>query len=101
MHQNRPRSLTQEVAEHVAIQALTFIAGDAERLGGFLAATGIGPDQIRTAAREPAFLSGVLDYLSTDESLLVAFAADADFPPELVETARAVLGSGDWERDVP
>jgi hypothetical protein len=101
VHQNRPRSLTQEVAEHVAIQALSFIAGDAERLGGFLAATGVGPEQIRTAAREPGFLGGVLDYLSTDERLLLDFAAQADLPPDLVETARAVLGSGDWERDMP
>ena len=36
-------SLTQEAAEELAIQALTFIAGDSERLGRFLAITGIGP----------------------------------------------------------
>jgi hypothetical protein len=101
VHQNRARSLTQDVAEHVAVQALSFIAGDGERLGGFLAATGIGPDQIRAAAREPGFLAGVLDYLSTDESLLLAFAAEAEFPPELIERARQVLGSGDWERETP
>jgi hypothetical protein len=101
VHQNRARSLTQDVAEHVAVQALSFIAGDGERLGAFLAATGIGPDQIRAAAREPGFLAGVLDYLSTDESLLLAFAAEAEFPPELIEKARMVLGSGDWERETP
>lgn len=101
MHRNRPASLTQEVAEHLAIQALSFIAGDAERLGGFLAATGIGPDQIRTAAREPGFLGGVLDYLASDEPLLLAFCTEAGFDPPLVEKARAVLGAGDWERDMP
>ncbi len=40
-------SLTQEAAEGLAIQALTFIAEDPERLGRFLAVTGIGPAEIR------------------------------------------------------
>ena len=34
-----------------------------EQLGRFLAATGIGPDQIRNAARDRSFLAGVLDHL--------------------------------------
>ena len=34
-----------EAAEALAIQALAFIAGDAERLGRFLAVTGIGPER--------------------------------------------------------
>ena len=59
-------SLTEEAAEGLAIQALTFIAGDGERLGRFLATTGIGPAQIRAAAQEPSFLLGVLDYLAPD-----------------------------------
>ena len=63
-------SLTQEAAEALAIQALTFIAGDTERLGRFLATTGIGPAQIRAAAQEPGFLAGVLSYLAGDERLL-------------------------------
>ncbi|HET7384796.1 MAG TPA: DUF3572 family protein [Pseudolabrys sp.] len=49
MKQGRP--LTREQAEGLAIQALTFIAGDGERLGRFLAITGIGPAEIRSASR--------------------------------------------------
>ena len=101
MDRKRPSSLTQDVAEHVAIQALSFIAAEPERLGGFLAATGIGPDRIRTAAREPGFLGGVLDYLAGNERLLLDFAAEAGLAPDLIEKARMVLGSGDWERDMP
>ena len=51
--------MTREAAEGLAIQALTFIAGDGERLGRFLAVTGIGPAEIRAATREPGFLAGV------------------------------------------
>ncbi len=52
-----------DAAEQVAVLALNFLAADAERLGGFLAATGIGPANLRQAAREPQFLAGVLRHL--------------------------------------
>jgi len=94
------RSLTQEAAEGLAIQALTFIADDGERLGRFLATTGIGPAQIRAAAQQPGFLVGVLEYLAGDERLLQEFAASAGFDPTDVGKALAVLG-GHWERDTP
>ena len=93
-------SLTQEAAEELAIQALTFIAGDGERLGRFLATTGIGPAQIRAAAQEPGFLIGVLDHLAGDERLLSAFAAETGVDPAQIGKALAALG-GHWERDIP
>jgi hypothetical protein len=93
-------SLTAQAAEGLAIQALTFIAGDGERLGRFLAITGIGPAQIRAAAQAPGFLKGVLEYVAGDERLLVEFAADAAIDPADVGKALAALG-GHWERDVP
>jgi hypothetical protein len=93
-------SLTQEAAEGLAIQALTFIAGDGERLGRFLATTGIGPAQIRAAAQEPGFLIGVLDYLAGDERLLSAFAVETGVNPSDIGKAIAALG-GHWEREIP
>src|SRR4029079_351090 len=54
----------REAAEMLAVAALSFLASEPEHLGQFLAATGIGPDQIRNAARDRSFLSGVLDHLS-------------------------------------
>lgn len=88
---NRPRSLSQEAAESLAIQALAFIARDGAKIGPFLAATGIGPDMIRAAAREPEFLAGVLDYLAGDDALLAAFAAEAGINPFDIPVARDVL----------
>lgn len=88
-------------AEALAIQALTFIAGDGERLGRFLAVTGIGPDEIRDAAREPGFLGGVLDYIVSDERLIADFVSEADLDPADIERGRAMLAGNPWERDVP
>jgi len=87
-------------AEALAVTALAYLASEPESLGGFLATTGIGPDQIRNAARDRSFLSGVLDYFSSDEALLIAFAKHQDIDPAEIERARAALG-GVWERDVP
>ena len=94
-------AMPKDAAEALAIQALTFIAGDGERLGHFLAATGIGPAQIRAASGEPGFLAGVLDYLVGDESLLAAFAAETGFDPSDPAKALVVLGGTHWEREVP
>jgi hypothetical protein len=91
----------RKTAEALAIQALTFIASDGERLGRFLAASGIGPAEIRSAAGEPEFLAGVLAYLVTDEKLLTDFASATEIDPDTVEQARAVLGGNPWERDSP
>ena len=93
--------MTEEVAEALAIQALTYIAGDGERLGRFLAITGIGPAEIRTAAREPGFLAGVLDYVAGNERMVTEFAAETGLDAADLAKARAALGGGDWEREVP
>jgi hypothetical protein len=88
-------------AERIAIAALSFIAADPERLGRFLAATGMGPADIRIAAREPLFLAGVIGHLAGDEQLLLAFAAEMGMPPAEIDRARQMLGGKDWERDAP
>jgi hypothetical protein len=92
--------VTREFGENLAVQALAFLAQDAERLGAFLSLTGVGPDDIRKAAADPAFLAGVLDHVASDESLLRAVAAHAGVTPETVERAHLAL-SGRWEREVP
>ncbi len=79
-------------AEDIGIRALGFIASDAERLGRFLAITGIGPGTLRTAAAEPGFLAQVLEFLSHDDSQLLAFAANAGVSPQSIAAARHKLG---------
>ncbi|MGZ5880937.1 MAG: DUF3572 domain-containing protein [Xanthobacteraceae bacterium] len=95
------RKERQAAAEELAIAALGFIAGEPEQLGRFLAMTGIGPDSLRDAAREPRFLAGVLDHVAADEARLLAFAAANEVDPEAVMRARDVLTGEPWERDMP
>jgi hypothetical protein len=93
-------SISRESAESLAVQALAFLAADSDRMGRFLAVTGIAPEAIRAAAAEPGFLIGVLDHVLADERLLIAFADEAGIAPEEVGRARAGLGRP-YERDIP
>jgi hypothetical protein len=89
----------REGAENMAVQALTYLAGEPEQLARFLALTGIGPQAIRTAAADPQFLAGVLDFVVGDERLLVAFADHIQVKPEAVLRAQQLLSGAPWERD--
>jgi hypothetical protein len=93
--------MPQEAAEGLAIQALSYLAGDPDRLGRFLTVTGIGPGEIRAASAEPGFLAGVLAYLASDEQLAAGFAAEASCGAADIARAHDTLGGNPWERDVP
>jgi hypothetical protein len=97
----KPVHNPREAAEIVAVQALSFIAGEPERLGLFLAESGIGPETLRTAASDPHFLGSVLDFVLRDDATVRAFAAVSQLHPTNIAAARQALSDPDWERDVP
>ena len=60
----------------------------------------MGPAEIRAAARERHFLVGVLDYVTGDEALLVAFAGHAGVDPATIAIAQRALSEiGESEAD--
>jgi hypothetical protein len=97
----KPVHNPREVAEIVAVQALSFIAGDPERLGLFLAESGIGPETLRTAATDPHFLTHVLDFVLRDDATVKAFAAASQLHPTNIAAAHQALSDSHSERDVP
>jgi hypothetical protein len=94
------QSAKAEFGRSVAVSALTFLGADAERLRKFLDVTGLGPHNLRGAAKDPAFYASVLEYLVADEPLLVRFAVDAGLEPEAVARAHQAL-CGPTESDEP
>jgi len=78
--------------EALAIGALGFLAAEPSRLQRFLALSGLGPHNLRQAAADAGFLAAVLDYVASDEALLVAFAARQGYDPAAVARAAASLG---------
>jgi hypothetical protein len=88
---NTGQSTNPEFARSLAVSALMFLAADQDRLRKFLNATGLGPQNLREAAADPAFHGSVLEYQAADERLLVDFASDSGVAPETVVMARQVL----------
>lgn len=97
----KPAHNPREVAEIVAIQALSFVAADPERLGAFLAESGIGPETLRKAASDPHFLASVLDFVMRDDATVKAFASASQLHPTNIAAAHQALNDPKWERDVP
>lgn len=85
--------LTREIAEEIGVEALLFLAQDTRRVSGFLAATGLEPDELRQRARESAMHVAALDYIVQDESALLVFAAHAGRPPEWIQPALDLLSA--------
>lgn len=95
MQRSDSMPLPPGAAQDLGLQALAWMAGDAEVIGGLLAASGGDVGDLRARAAEPEFLGFVLDYLLSDESLLLAFCAASGVAPDRPARARAALPGGD------
>ncbi len=93
------KRMDRESAEQLAIRALAFLGSDQDRAERFLRLTGLTPETLRTAGDDPRFLVSLLDYLLSDERVLVGFAQDIGVDPETVVAARGALGDGDFVSD--
>lgn len=91
------KRVTREEAENVALQAFSFLTSDEERLGRFLAVSGLQPDNIRSAASSPGFFAGILDYVVADEPLLIALAKELDTKPEHIMQAHWTLSPSEFD----
>ncbi len=88
--------LSTEAAETLALTALGWIVGNEELLPVFLGSTGASEADLRERAAEPEFLASILEFLTLDDSWVVAFCDANSMPYELPGQARARL-SGDAE----
>lgn len=89
----------RESAETMALSALGWLAAEEQRWQHYLSATGASAESVAHAAREPELLAAVIDFLLTEDSLVLGFAADAGVKPEAVLRARRLLPGAealDW-----
>ena len=82
----------EEGAEILALQALGWLAGQEERMGRFLALTGLQGADLRAVADSRDTLRAVLDFLLSDEELLLDFCEMAQIPPKSLPAYRHRLG---------
>ena len=85
-------------ADTIAAEALSWMVSDPELLGRFFALTGVDAGDIRHAAADPGFLTGVLDFIMAHEPTLMAFAESSGIKPEkIAAAARTLNGPGSAE----
>ncbi|HKL68440.1 DUF3572 domain-containing protein [Salibaculum sp.] len=65
--------MTPEQAEEIAIRALGWLAGNEELCPVFLGSTGAAAEDLRGLACDPAFLASVLEFVTMDDTWIVAF----------------------------
>ena len=86
--------LTQESAELLAIEALSWLVGNEVLLPVFLGSTGADANDLRNRAKDPEFLASVLDFLLMDDAWIEAFCLSANYAPDFPLRARAALPGG-------
>lgn len=74
--------------EILALAALAATLGDERRARRFLDLTGIGTDELRARAGDPALLSAVIRFLESHEPDLVAVSRDLAVSPAALVQAR-------------
>jgi hypothetical protein len=80
-------------AEALALSALAAMLSDERRARRFLDLSGIGTDELRARAGEPALLAALIRFLEAHEPDLIAVAEDLGVAPqELVATREALEG---------
>jgi hypothetical protein len=82
----------------LALAALAATLTDERRARRFLDLTGIGTDELRRRAGEPALLVGLLAFLEAHEPDLLSVAEQIGVKPEALVAARADLERSRRER---
>lgn len=85
----------QDSAEMLALQALTWLAGNEDLWPTFLGATGASVSDLSSRAAEPEFLGSVLDFLVMDDAWVIAFCDAHGLPYQAPMQARAHLPGGE------
>jgi hypothetical protein len=87
--------IQRESAETLALQAVSWLAADADLLGAFLNESGASLASLVVDLKRPEFLAAVLDFVLGDDQRVLAFAAQLEIRPESVAQHRAMLHGGD------
>jgi hypothetical protein len=85
-------------ADEIAIDILSWLAGEPDLLSRFLALTGTDPSSLRNAIGEPGFMGGLVAFLMDHEPTLIAFCeATGTAPQDIVRAHEKLSGAADLQ----
>ena len=87
--------LSQDSAEVLALEALSWLVSNDELLPVFLGSSGASENDLRKSARDPEFLASVLDFLLMDDAWITQFCETSDYSNDFPLRARAALPGGE------
>ena len=90
--------ITTSEAETIALRVLTYVAQQDRALQALLAQSGIAPTSLQERLNDPDLLGGILDFLLSNEKLLVDFCEIEKLSPDkLAHVRQAFPGAPtDW-----
>jgi hypothetical protein len=83
-----------DAAETLALKALGFLAAENDAFERFLRLSGVNLQDLRERAADPLILAAVLDFILTDDALVVGLCDREALNPRLIQDARRVLPGG-------
>lgn len=86
--------MTGDEAEMIALRGLGWLAGHETLLHRFLADAGLSAGDLRARAGEPVVLASVLDFVLTEDAMVLDLAAELGCGPHDIAAARAHLPGG-------
>lgn len=85
----------RNAAETLAAQAFSWLVEDVDRVNAFMAMTGADPADLVRNAASPSFLGTVLDYVLTEDRLVMEFCDARGLAYTAPMQARALLPGGE------
>lgn len=86
--------MSQQSAEALALEGLTWLISNEELLPVFMGSSGVSAADLRHRAAEPEFLGAVLDFLLMDDAWVTAFCDSRNLPYQSLMQARQMLPGG-------
>ena len=83
--------LNEKEAENLGLLAFGFIAGEPEYFSRFAGITGIDIADVAEIAGSKEFLTAVLNFLLSDQSLLLSFCQNNTIQPHEVDKSHQIL----------
>lgn len=87
--------MQRESAETMALLALGWLSSNEELLPVFLGSTGASLADLKSSATDAEFLASVLDFLTMDDTWVMAFCESEGLQYEAPLAARRALPGGD------
>ena len=81
----------QLTLKELADLCLEYLAQNPEQLAEFMVQSGLAPNDLRRLVGTDTFKHGLVDYVVSNEQLLLAIAADATLSPETITRIWAKL----------